>query len=492
VSLDQRYDFSQPTIGLAITQQDKLATSLGRDEAHVLIKLLSEADTDATIPADVEEEERAAAAEELQGLQSESLLQLEVPEKVNIDCDLQRGGSVTIEKKIEGDVRVKTANGDIHVQKLRGHSIELEACGIGNSVFSSDLLEAKDLSVRLPCPGRFRAKRIHSSNSQIELGDTSGYTAREGDIEKVFDEDDSGAICDISSFYVTGQSDVNVNCSEGETRQAVRIKSNHGHVTVHASAPIPSKVDVHMDERVPLVDMGGVNGSCEVFVNCIGDESENFLLTSTRIHFDSISPDSVSIVKASDGKIHATMDRKVETDVRMLSCSNTSEVDIEAMLLDRDDEDYAQLVGMLGDLDEQQSSTEAQDINVNTIAFTPAVDAPVLKNIKYLDGSIENRSNEPDSRFDRKLRGETGSVGKINLSGASNQALQHFQGGETNSTFVRPFVAIMGTGSIVLETLSWVGNIARRYGLDEKRNPDELGRTATRRGRSLLSHRQDD
>eukprot|EP00429_Kryptoperidinium_foliaceum_P095472 CAMPEP_0176190006 /NCGR_PEP_ID=MMETSP0121_2-20121125/3718_1 /TAXON_ID=160619 /ORGANISM="Kryptoperidinium foliaceum, Strain CCMP 1326" /LENGTH=188 /DNA_ID=CAMNT_0017528619 /DNA_START=147 /DNA_END=713 /DNA_ORIENTATION=+ len=184
------------------------------------------------------------------------------------------------------------------------------------------------------------------------------------------------------------------------------------------------------------------------------------------------------------------MDRKVETDLRMISCTESSSVDVDMVLLDEDDEEFDDLLSMLEEIDQKSLPVSEDPIRVQTKAFTAKEKSLplVLKNVRVLDGWLENKSAEPDSRFDRKLRGETGSVGKIRLDGASNQALHHFQTDSDKnaaSTFVRPIVAIVGSGGIVVETLSWLGNIARRYGLDDKRDTEDLGRTATRRGRTF-------
>jgi hypothetical protein len=96
-------------------------------------------------------------------------------------------------------------------------------------------------------------------------------------------------------------------------------------------------------------------------------------------------------------------------------------------------------------------------------------------------GWVENCSNEPDSRFDR------GGGGKIRLESAARQALSRF-GSETqpaNSDYPLLGVVVGGRGRIVLETLSWIGAIARRYGLPDHL-PGSLGRTADRRGRGLF------
>lgn len=513
ISMIQKEKEPKVKFGLKISQQADRLTSMGRDESHVLVELMEEnhrtdekirktdEEQDSLIMPDSEMETDGMSVTEVSDdpLDTEiasafsgTTLALEVPEKVNIECDLSQGGSVTIQNKIEGDVRIKTADGSITLQKLRGHSIDVEAQGAGNTIYSSDLLEAESLTIRLPESGRFRAKRVHARSCNIRIDKTGSRERRdETEADIIFDADDGGAICDMSSFYVTGDASIVVQYS-GKKRQAVRVKSNHGHVTVRAAARPPDAIDQKTDQPFPVVDMGGVNGSCEVFIDttCTDDASNPADVVSCRVHFDSIAPDSVSILKANAGTIHVTMDRKVETDLRMISCTESSSVDVDMVLLDEDDEEFDDLLSMLEEIDQKSLPVSEDPIRVQTKAFTAKEKSLplVLKNVRVLDGWLENKSAEPDSRFDRKLRGETGSVGKIRLDGASNQALHHFQTDSDKnpaSTFVRPIVAIVGSGGIVVETLSWLGNIARRYGLDDKRDTEDLGRTATRRGRTF-------
>jgi hypothetical protein len=512
ISMIQRVKETDVKSVLKISEQADRLTSMGRDESHVLVELMQD--------AHIESESRGKADQSQDGIimpdsegatdamrsddpldvddnfsgdgASGTTLALEVPEKINIECDLCEGGSVTVENKIEGDVRIKTVDGNIMLQKLRGHSIDIEARGAGNTIFSSDLLEAESLTIRLPDSGRFRAKRVHASSCDIRMNETICESPSSDGTEAnvLFDADDGGAICDISSFYVTGDATIDVQ-SSGKKRQAVRVKSNHGHITVQASAPIPDTTDPNTHEPFPVVDMGGVNGSCEVFLDTSDSGSSKSDAVSCRVHFDSIAPDSVSIVKAGIGSIHVTMDRKVETDIRMISCTESSSIDVDTALLDQDDEEFDDLVSMLKGMDASSQPRAEDPIRIQTGVFTAKEEQlPLpLNNVRFLDGWVENKSAEPDSRFDRKHRGETGSVGKIRLDGASNQALQNFQTNsdknDSASTFARPIVAIVGSGRILIETLSWMGNIARRYGLDDKRVTEDLGRTATRRGRSL-------
>jgi hypothetical protein len=226
--------------------------------------------------------------------------------------------------------------------------------------------------------------------------------------------------------------------------------------------------------------------------------------TSCHVHFDSMVPDSVSVVHTEWGNVNITVDRKVESDIRLFSPSSFSNedisIDMDTLLLD-DNEDGTladELVHMLKELDvaTKLSSLSKENneprIKIQTKAFTETNRPEVLlEYCEFIDGWVENTTSEPDSRFDRKIRGhDEGSRGKIRLEGAHDQALQSFHAaaesdGSNKSTFARPILAVLSPGKIVLETLSWMGNIARRYGLDETREKDDLGRQATRRRRLL-------
>jgi hypothetical protein len=138
-----------------------------------------------------------------------------------------------------------------------------------------------------------------------------------------------------------------------------------------------------------------------------------------------------------------------------------------------EDDDPHHLTSALQDLDAKSVSSHESRIRIETDAFTVRGNDSEYRNIAYVDGWVENTSNEPDSRFDIK-------GGKIRLEGAVEQALQGF----SSEGVIRPLVAIATNGTIALESLSWLGAIARRYGLDEER--DDLGRTASRSGRRLV------
>mmetsp|Transcript_9315 Transcript_9315/g.23163 ORF Transcript_9315/g.23163 Transcript_9315/m.23163 type:complete len:601 (-) Transcript_9315:76-1878(-) len=519
---------------LVSRNEDKM-TSLGREDPHVSIQLLDKEGVErldgssgdakmllsappptlATDDDDDDEEEG-------------NLLTLDVPDKINIDCDLTEGGSIFVDSKIEGDVQLKTIQGNISVQKLRGHNIDLEiaipdeekrgdgqGAGKPSFIFVSDVLESQSLRLSVPRSSvdRIRAKRIHAKTMEIVIGSDKNIENAASipivDNDKsLFDDDDAGAICDISSLYIIGDASVDVQQSTNQhqrQRQAVRIKSHHGHVHVQATAPQPTEINDLTGDLLALVDLGGVNGSCEVWVSRPKDEkggsaskSSGSEGTSCHVHFDSIAPDSVSLLHADEGDIHVTVDRKVESDVRLLSPPFGASVDTETLLLeDNDDGSLAdEVLHMLQQIEEStaldadddsvtsdsSNNTESSRIRIATQAFTSGdrIANDQFQHCEFVDGWIENTTSEPDSRFDRKVRGNSGG-GKINIDGAQNQALHGFGGEAAEDTFVRPLLAVSSPDKIVLETLSWMGNIARRYGLDDNREDDDLGRQATRR-----------
>ncbi len=518
-----------------LSQNEDRMTSMGREEAHVSVHLLDKEGFERlqnnglgnnddllsppplTPTTDDDEEEG-------------NLLTLDIPDKINIDCDLSEGGSVFVESKIEGDVQIKTVQGNISVQKLRGHNIDLEIAlsnegQSGDSeesdkpsfIFVKDVLESEALRLAVPRQSvdRIRAKRIHAKTMEVLVGgdesdESTASISSADEMEPLFDDDDAGAICDISSLYIIGDASVDVKQpganEDGSKiqRQAVRIKSHHGHVHVQASAPQPTETNKLTGEILPLVDLGGVNGSCEVWVS--RPKENNPILeradsdwTSCHVHFDSIAPDSVSLLHAEEGDIHVTVDRKVESDVRLLSPPSPTFVDTETLLLE-DNEDGSladEVCHMLEEIEKSaassalddsstNSSTEKKRIRIETQAFTSRerVESDQLHHCEFVDGWIENTTSEPDSRFDRKIRGNAAGGGKINIDGAQNQALHGFGAGSNEAaedTFLRPLLAVSTPDKIVLETLSWMGNIARRYGLDDNREDDDLGKQATRR-----------
>ena len=189
------------------------------------------------------------------------------------------------------------------------------------------------------------------------------------------DDDDKLARIDISSLYAVkdgegAQISVPVPGGTAADPQNVRVKYNHGHISVRTAISEDAMLSLDdFDQPISLVDLGGVNGSCDVSVEREGiiegcsvnqqeeekKEEEKKRMSvegnsrkthpiAAKIHVDSFSPESVSIVTVEGGDIDVTLDRKVEADVRLLSCWHSlGPIDSKAIL----DDDEAEFIDSL-------------------------------------------------------------------------------------------------------------------------------------------------
>ncbi|GAX14082.1 hypothetical protein FisN_8Hh082 [Fistulifera solaris] len=404
---------------------------------------------------------------------------VQVPEKINLSCSLFAEGSfISIPGKIEGDVALNT-NGAIHAKKLRGHDIDLKA----HSIIVEDLVEAARFRVK--STGRFRAKQVHCSQADIQVHDSD--LPRQHTVD---DPDDEKSLVDISALFISTGNDagsgasIRVHPRRTLSHRAVRIKSNHGPVLIEANGqPRPTERNEFTQMQYPIVELGGVNGQCEVSIQESSSYSDSNWV-SCQVHVDSLSAGSVSLVTADSGHVAITVDRKVAADLRLLSCLQAKETLLEtgSLLAEEDDDEMiGKILKQLCDnpTKEQSDDSTTTKIQLLSPAFSKESDASFATNtLEYVTAVVENKSAEPDSRFDRQS-------GKVRIDGAGSQALSRFSPTAPNEHVdERPLFAVVGVGNIVLETVSWFGAIARRYGLEESER--ELGRTASRRGRLLV------
>ena len=228
-----------------------------------------------------------------------------------------------------------------------------------------------------------------------------------------------------------------------------------------------------------------------------------------------MTPESISTFTSrggrSNGHSSITMDRKLEAEVRMLSLSKSNvalpnTVDAHSFTSDDNEEIQSTLMDVnntvilqqqqekegnssVSNIDSSSRSRSSQSsISIETDAYNSHdhLQIPPLSNgVEYTQGAMTNRSGEPDSRFDIA---HSAARGKINIDGAASQALHSFQNGRTSdddtsasSAAPLPLLAVATDGSVKLETLSWFGSIARRYGLEqEKGDGRKVGRQASR------------
>lgn len=482
---------------LTISQTQDRMTSLGRSASHVALDLHKNKPNSDESP----DMYKLSSADDAEPISQESTdtgtihkdsieygvhLSVIVPEKVNLDIRLEQGGSICVPEKVEGDVDLSTSDGAIKVKKLRGHKVRLESFGQNALVYASGLLEAQELSVM--SSGRFRAKQIHGSSVDVRISHKDPSRPEYESLE----QDDDGAIIDVSSLYVPGHGGATLTVQSAELeKKAVRVKTNHGPVRVTVDGACqPTATDANTNEFYPLVELGGVNGNFEVSTqNTVVKDGQDW--KSCLVHVDSLSPDSVSLLSTDAGDISLTVDRKVESDLRCLTTtSKDCLTEASAMLAEEEDSDL--VLDIVRNIPSSPSNTmnigSRPNINIATKAFTESPGKSFhSSHVHYVDGWVDNNSAEPPSRFDRKVRGET-AKGKINRDSAAEQALHGFgksksSEDKTSKEFPRPLMAVVGTAAIALETVSWLGAIARRYGLDESGR--DVGRQASRRGRPL-------
>ena len=206
---------------------------------------------------------------------------------------------------------------------------------------------------------------------------------------------------------------------------AVVIKSNHGPISVSCNfTGAESESELESESAITPVHLGGVNGSCQLEIISPRPHLHSYHATS-KIHFDSILSDSS--ISANVGNIAITTDRKVSADIHLAGNS----VDILTDAFESESESEA----------EAEAEAEAEETTPTTIK-----------------GKLLNVTNDPRSRADARSRG----AGKIDHTGAASQALHAF--GQHQSEPPRISASAKG-GSITLNSLSWIGNIAAKYGV---------------------------
>jgi hypothetical protein len=305
VDLEQTFradDIDRKEVRMIISQQKDQVTSLGRPATHVAIELREENEKVATT---VEASSPASPEFSVGDGEGHGLgvcLSVLVPEKVNIDVNLERGGHILIPDKIEGDVRLSTSDGAIKVKKLRGHHIHLESMGLDALIYASSVLEAQKLT--LSTSGRVRAKQLHAGSMDVRI---AHCTASEKDFTAL-EDDDEVSLIDVSSLFVSGQGGATLAVrSVIPRRKAVRVKSSHGSLRVLVEqVGQPTEPNPMTGETYPLVELGGVNGSFELSTE--GTTTTDILdWTSCMCHIDSLSPDTVSLLSADVGNVSMTV-----------------------------------------------------------------------------------------------------------------------------------------------------------------------------------------
>jgi len=459
----------------------------------------------------------------------------EIPEKCNVTCLLKSdiGGNITVKGKLEAEdgFHFSTQKGNIVLDKLRGDTIELN-CEHQGLIHVKKSCESQHLKVNIGQGGgggRLRSKMLNVSNANIDVQEARiGSLHDNNELFEKLDEDDGLSLIDISSIYASQSGDgvhlavysseslsrrgqKNKNDERKEYPRKIRVKSHHGHLSARATtsifnaAPIPYEAKDEFGQRSSLITLGGVNGSFDASIENNGFNQMETLKTiqglvkyddypmAANIHVDSLSPGQISVFTSDSGDVGLSLDRKIESDLRLLSCPLINNLDSDLLTLDDENELVKELVIHDENMEElrkdylvsndadvsaeiDESTYENHRIKLETKAFS-GHRLSDMTYVEFVQGSVENRSEEPDSRFDVKTKGRSqASVGKISIDEAAGQALEGFSGGGDESNFERPLVSVGTFGNIEVESLSWLGAISKRYGVKDRTY--DLGRQA--------------
>ena len=459
VSLDYKYD---PISPLSTTSHDD-------SSIHDLISFPLQYDDNGEfiIEEDVTSFQELTSSKQRPG--PSMTLIAKIPERNvihNFSCDVPNGRIHIHDNSLQvmQSVHLNAKHGIVIGKQLRSHTIHLST---NELVQIQSSLEGQDVNVKI-IDGRFRCKKINASNINIYV---DHQKSNETTNKEPLDSDDELAFIDVSSLYTTHTGNgahfqVSTKHPHKLSTSLVRVKSNHGHLSVDASTDCICEND-NLEMKKPLVDLEGVNGSLDVSIHA-KENKNNDGFTATQVHINRLAHDSLSIVTSNVGNIQVSCDRKLESDVRLLSSNQISKYDPNLLLSTNENE----ILSIL----QQQSQTQQNDVDqdeklqIETLSFDEKINEKTNE-YEYKSGSLTNKSQEPDSR--KELGG---GGGKIHLQGAAQQALSGF----SDETTALPSLLAIGTsGNIKLETTSWMGNIAKRYGVSlEDTHKLDLGRQA--------------
>jgi hypothetical protein len=456
-----------------------------------------------------------------------------IPQTMDIvACQLDgKDSSITVEgPKLEGQAFYLKSTGNITVAKMRGHVIDISTTSVG-AIFIKQLLEAQSVHLLTPTCGRIRALQIHANtiNAAVQPPTENNHHqptahATAANCHPKLDDDDTLARIDISSLYASSSLSPSIssfdtipNTSNSKNDQIpadyaeidgsgaflcvdvpggtsdyprnVRIKSNHGYISVYTvlsstASSIVTSDNNHTNsdqDNIALVELGGVNGYCDIIIDKEGDELNDDrwssmkqpTVTAVKAHFDSVLPNYVSaITSETGGQVNVSFDRKLETDVRLFVAPDLSPLDFNGLVsedINVIDQTLQKWDSSLADAGKGRGDITSGKIDVITPYFQESnnnTSQMILKDqhkdhsiVRSVQGTVCNKI-DPVSRWDVKSRG------KINLESAEGQALNKFGGQESNEQHRRHMLVVASVGSIHLESLSWMEAIARRYGFD--------------------------
>lgn len=237
---------------------------------------------------------------EVIGDQQSMTLQLFLPHLINLSISVVNG-SVSVQDKIEGDVKIVVGEGDICVNKLRGENINLKTNN--GRITIASLLEGEKVKL---AANAIDCKRLMSGSTEIKLAGGVNTTSGDSDFGAIY-----SSACVINSF------------AKGSSLQ---VGSVHGYLRITGEEM--QKVFVHsVNGAIDLEDSGR---SCEA-----------------EVHFDSWTADAASTILVG-GNVVVSVEPTAPIEVELHGSTITTDgCAFNESELDQLDDDYAIFSGAL-------------------------------------------------------------------------------------------------------------------------------------------------
>ncbi|KAF4318780.1 hypothetical protein BBO99_00007057 [Phytophthora kernoviae] len=232
----------------------------------------------------------------------ETKVQLLLPHTVDLNIAVVNG-SVQLQDKIEGDVKVVVGRGDVHVDKVRGKNVSLKTNG--GAITIKSLVEGE--TVRLEAADSVKCKRLMAGKAEVKLG--KGNPNSESEFGAIY-----AATCNIQSTTQNGQAQL-------------RVGNVHGYLRV-ASEGLKS---VHVDSVTGALDLADSGAKCDVVA-----------------HFDSWTDDAASsILVGGDVRVSLQPAASIDVELHGTKVAIGDGCQFTNSEMDQLDEDYAVFTGEL-------------------------------------------------------------------------------------------------------------------------------------------------
>ena len=252
--------------------------------------------------------------------ESDTKVQLVLPPTIDLHVAVANG-TVVVQDKVEGDVKVVVGCGDITVDKLRGAMVNLKTNR--GTIQVATLVEGE--TVHLEASDSIQCKKLMANKALVKLGKNGQSDSEFGAIY--------ASTCSITSMD-----------SSGET--ALRVGNMHGYLRIAS-------------EGLKSVQVDSVTGALEMQDN--GDKCH------VGAHFDSWTDDSSSSILVG-GDVQVSVQPAAPIDVELHGTKVTLGTNCKFVNSEMDhlDDDYAVFTGKLQAQEETLASPSTGKINMES------------------------------------------------------------------------------------------------------------------------------